>query len=262
LIPRAYIVEWRHKAPWIFDAQVEQDLVISRTLVAIFGNRTLGKELAFRGGTALHKIHSGLPKRYSEDIDLVQVEKGPIGSVIDLLQEILNPFLGKPIRSSTERAFTMVYRMNSELPPVVSMRLKLEINTREHFSVLGFEQHPFSVGSKWFEGDCRVNTFHIDELLGTKLRALYQRRKGRDLLDLWIGLTECNANASMIVKVFKHYMKNEDKHVSRKEYEENLFLKMKHRGFLSDVDPLLAAGVDFNMEEAYRLIKDEVLSRL
>lgn len=83
MIPRDYITEWRAVVPWVEDAQVEQDLVISRALVEIFSHPHLGKELAFRGGTALHKLHSKRPARYSEDIDLVQVNAGPIGTTFN-----------------------------------------------------------------------------------------------------------------------------------------------------------------------------------
>ncbi|MGH2469017.1 MAG: nucleotidyl transferase AbiEii/AbiGii toxin family protein [Chloroflexota bacterium] len=41
--------------------------------------------------------------------------------------------------------------------------------------------------SPWFTGSADVPTFALEELLGTKLRALYQRRKGRDLFDLVLG---------------------------------------------------------------------------
>jgi predicted nucleotidyltransferase component of viral defense system len=60
---------------------------------------------------------------------------------------------------------------------------RTEINTREHFTVYGIERVPFSVSSRWFEGVCEIPSYALDELLGTKLRALYQRRKGRDLED-------------------------------------------------------------------------------
>jgi hypothetical protein len=36
MIPRDYITEWRQQARWTQDAQVEQDLIISRALVEIF----------------------------------------------------------------------------------------------------------------------------------------------------------------------------------------------------------------------------------
>jgi predicted nucleotidyltransferase component of viral defense system len=76
VIPRDYITSWRAKVPWVQDFQVEQDLVISRALVEIYSKRDLSAALAFRGGTALHKLHMKPPARYSEDIDLVQVRAG------------------------------------------------------------------------------------------------------------------------------------------------------------------------------------------
>ena len=75
MIPRAYITEWRAVAPWIADSQVEQDLVISRALVTMFGASEVAERLAVRGGAALNKLHFRPPARYSEDIDLVQVRQ-------------------------------------------------------------------------------------------------------------------------------------------------------------------------------------------
>jgi len=96
VIPRAHIVAWRQVAPWVSDALVEQDLIMSRALVAIFENSVLAAALAFRGGTALHKLYLQPARRYSEDVDLVQVTPGPIGSILDTLKGVLNPFLGEP----------------------------------------------------------------------------------------------------------------------------------------------------------------------
>ena len=96
MIPRDYITEWRAQAPWVDDFQVEQDLVISRALVAIFSHPLLSKSLAFRGGTALYKLHLKPPARYSEDIDLVQVDAEPAGPIMDAMRQVLNPWLGDP----------------------------------------------------------------------------------------------------------------------------------------------------------------------
>lgn len=73
MIPEQAIVAWRREAPWSADAMVEQDLVISRALVAIYAVPELVDRLAFRGGTALYKLYLRPAARYSEDIDLVQV---------------------------------------------------------------------------------------------------------------------------------------------------------------------------------------------
>jgi len=178
LIPRDFITEWKNFAPWTQPYQVEQDLIISRAMVEIFSHPLLSENVAFRGGTALFKLHVS-PVRYSEDIDLVQVCPGSIGPIMDAVQEKLNPWLGSPKRKQSEGRVTLTYRMESEdgLP----LRLKVEINSREHFSVLGFYKQGYEVKSRWFSGKALILTYHLDELLGTKLRALYQRKKGRYL---------------------------------------------------------------------------------
>ncbi len=96
MIPRANITAWRTIAPWPSNEQVEQDLVISRVLVEIFSNRIVAEQTAFRGGTALHKLYFREANRYSEDIDLVQKEPGPIGESINAIRKNLDPWLGKP----------------------------------------------------------------------------------------------------------------------------------------------------------------------
>ena len=78
MIPRRYIEEWKEFAPWPEDAQVEQDLIIEKALVQLFSEPFLRERLAFRGGSALHKIFHKLQRRYSEVIDLVQISQEPI----------------------------------------------------------------------------------------------------------------------------------------------------------------------------------------
>ena len=179
MIPRDYVTAWRARVPWVQDFQVEQDLIISRALVEIFSHPVLTNGVAFRGGTALYKLHLKPPARYSEDIDLVQVIPSPAGPMLDALHEVLDPWLDKPQWKQTTDGITLVYRFESEDTPPIRLRLKIEINSREHFSVFGFKRIPFFVDSRWFNGSSEVVTYALDELLATKLRALYQRKKGR-----------------------------------------------------------------------------------
>lgn len=262
MIPKAYIVAWRQSVPWVSDVQVEQDLIISRALVSIFEHEALAKQLSFRGGTALHKLYLKPARRYSEDIDLVQITAGPIGTILDALQETLNIFLGVPKRKQTEDAVTLNYRMESEGPPVVPMKLKIEMNTREHKVFLGLKKKTFSVESRWYSGSCKITTFKLEELLATKVRALYQRRKGRDLFDLWLGLTEGKADAATVVEIFKQYMKAEGNKVGRKDFEKNLKEKTKHPGFSNDLKPLVSANVNYEDTEAFELIGEKIVSQL
>ncbi len=153
MIPQAYITEWSQQVPWQSNEQVEQDLVICRALVEIFSDEWLANSLAFRGGTALHKLYLSPQPRYSEDIDLVQIRPEPIKETVQRLQAVLS-FLGESVVNPRRDGIRIIYRFDAEFTPTIKLRLKVEANTREHFSVLGLTQFPFVVNSSWFEGSC------------------------------------------------------------------------------------------------------------
>ena len=247
MIPRDYITEWRKEVPWVQDFQVEQDLVISRAIVEIFSHPVLGNALAFRGGTALYKLHLKPAARYSEDIDLVQKTAEPAGPLMDALREVLDPWLGGPRWKQTEGRVTFVYRFESEDVPPLTLRLKVEINSREHFTVYGTKNVPFRVTSRWFEGECETPSYELDELLGTKMRALYQRKKGRDLFDLSKALRELTVTPDRVVTAFSEYMSRDNLRVTRAQYEKNLTDKVRDRQFSADIGPLLATGLSWDM---------------
>ena len=264
MIPRASITAWRSHAPWSLDTQVEQDLVLSRALVEIFTDPLLRRSLAFRGGTALHKLYFDPPGRYSEDIDLVQVAAGPAGELMTALRARLDPWLGKPRFKQGEGRITFYYRFISESLPATAMRLKVEINTREHFSVLEPVQKTVAVDTPWFTGGADVTTYALEELLGTKLRALYQRKKGRDVFDL----ARCFAqhptlDVAQLLTCFQRYMDHGGTPVSRAQFEANLHAKRTDPDFLADITPLLAAGSEvFDPVSALEQILSQVVAGL
>jgi predicted nucleotidyltransferase component of viral defense system len=262
VIPRDYITAWRSEAPWVQDFQVEQDLVISRALVEIFSHPLLHDALAFRGGTALYKLHLKPAARYSEDIDLVQTRAEPAGPMMEALRGILDPWLGKAKWKQTEGRVTFVYRFDSEDAPPVPLKLKVETNTREHFAVYGLKQVPFTVSSEWFEGSCRIQSYELDELLGTKLRALYQRKQGRDLFDLVTGLEQPDLDPVRVVAAFSAYMEHEGHNVTRAQFEENIALKLRDPLFTADISPLLAAGVRWDIQAAAPIISSRFIELL
>jgi predicted nucleotidyltransferase component of viral defense system len=255
MIPQAYITEWSNNVPWQTNEQVEQDLVICRSLFEIFKDEFLANSLAFRGGTALHKLYLQPQPRYSEDIDLVQVRAEPIKETIQHLQKALS-FLGKSNVTPRKDNNTIFYRFESEFPPVQKLKLKIETNCREHFSILGWEKKPFSVNSEWFKGDCNLTTYTLEELLGTKLRALYQRRKGRDLFDLWKALTTAKVNPELVIKCYKEYMSfSLEKAIpTKKQFILNLEAKRNDAEFLGDTVALLRPEEKYNQDEAFELV--------
>lgn len=253
---------WRQVAPWADDGMVEQDLVVSRALVEIFSDATVAAGLAFRGGTALHKLVLLPSSRYSEDLDLVQVRPGPIGALLDAVRTRLDSWLGEPARDQSGTSVTILYRFESEIPPVRRLRLKVEIHTREHFAVYGHVMRPVAVASRWFNGRADIRTYELDELLATKLRALYQRRRGRDLFDLWEASRRARVDPGRVVTAFHAYLKAEGIRVTRAEFERNLGAKARDRAFLGDVRPMLAPGLDYDPGDALDLVRREFVARL
>jgi predicted nucleotidyltransferase component of viral defense system len=263
MIPQAYITEWANQVPWQTNEQVEQDLIICRALVEIYSDDFLAKSLAFRGGTALHKLYLSPQPRYSEDIDLVQITAEPFGPLIDRLRVRL-AFLGDPVRKQKENSFTLHYRFESEFPPAQKLRLKIETNCREHFSVMGYQQFPFQVNSSWFNGSCNITTFTLEELLGTKLRALYQRKKGRDLYDMYKALIhEPDINKDALLHCYHEYMDFVvDEPPTQKVYLQNIENKIQDDEFAGDITALIRPTEKYNQKTAFELVKVELLEKI
>lgn len=262
MIPRAQITAWRAVAPWPDDAQVEQDLVLSRAMIELFSDEHVASHFAMRGGTALNKLSLRAPARYSEDIDLVQVVAAPIRPFFEALRARIDPWLGAHTYEHREHSVRAVWRFASEAPPSRRLRLKIEANTREHFALHGLFPAPYRVENRWFSGAAAIPTFHLDELLGTKLRALYQRRKGRDLFDLHLVGQGSDVDPDRVIASFLAYTERQGLHVSRAEFEANLLTKLGDREFRTDIVPLLAPGGAHDVEEAATWVSAQLLSRL
>ena len=156
----------------------------------------------------------------------------------------------------------MVYRFETTAKPVQLMRLKVEINTREHFSVLEIQRRSFVVDSPWFSGHADIGVYGIEELLGTKMRALYQRKKGRDLYDLWVALTSLEVDDEKVVDCFVRYLEHDGLAVSRAEFEGNLNGKLRNRSFLVDIPPLLSTGISYDADTAGALVGQRLIAQL
>lgn len=262
MIPKSAIQQWRSVAPWTDDAYVEQDLIISRALVAIFEDEFLASQLAFRGGTAIHKLHLLPQVRYSEDIGLVQITAGPIKPIMLRLGEVLS-FIIDRVTKQKRYNNTMLCRLHSEGTPSIQLRLKIEINCFEHFTEMGLVKYPFFVKNQWFSGSCEITTYHLAELLGTKLRALYQRKKGRDLLDLYLALSKKNVDTDDIIRCYRRYIGFVvQQPPSYKQFILNMEEKMMDLDFLTDSQLLLRPGIVYNPQEAFELVRANLIDKL
>lgn len=234
--PSQNIIEWSQMAPWAEQRQVEQDLIISRALVVIFSDAFLAEEPRFRGGTALNKLHFPKPLRYSEDIDLVRTSSGKIGPILSRLREILKPFLGHASYVQSKVAPKLRFRMIAEDGGEHPIHLKLEINTRERQAYDPVVMVPFSVENPWFSGVSEIPTFSKEEMLATKLRALLQRNKGRDLYDLANGLEIFgDLDCSHVVNLHARYLADGNVQISRAQAEKRMLAKLARSDYLMDL---------------------------
>ena len=262
MIPAMAIEEWYSQAPWKDWFQVEQDLLICRCVVAIFQDEFLASQLAFRGGTAMHKLYFHPQPRYSEDIDLVQIHPGPIKPILQRLGEVL-AFLPDKIVKQKHFSNVLLFRVDSEYPPVTQLRLKVEINCCEHFTLLGYVKHPFAVKNTWFSGECQVTTYQLEEMLATKLRALYQRRKGRDLFDLQYALNHPPLDLAKLLDCYhRHIAATDDRPPSYRQFIANMEAKILLSDYRDSTIPMLRPGIDFDPVAAYALVRERLLERL
>lgn len=250
MIPSAYIQAWRASAPWPDTRQVEQDLIICRALCDLFNAPALKGRIAFRGGTAINKLLFKQPLRYSEDIDLLQTRPEPIGATVDAIRDTLS-WLGKCRREQAGHSMHMVFKFTPEADMQATLKLKIEINTREHECSLGVKPYPFAVENDWYRGNAEIVSFVPEEIFGTKLRALLQRNKNRDLFDLHHGLQQLSLDADKLIACFEHYLALEGKSVTRAMAEQRMLEKLT-RSLTEDIAPLLPAGVRFDDDDAIR----------
>ncbi|WP_257212815.1 nucleotidyl transferase AbiEii/AbiGii toxin family protein [Maribacter sp. 4U21] len=176
-----------------------------------------------------------------------------IGEVITFFEEPRNTKVGG-------HGAKALYRFTSEYEDI-RLRLKLEINCKEHFNILPWVEFPFEVESDWFTGSANIRTCSINELLGTKLRALHQRSKGRDLFDLDYSRLNMGLDHDLILKCFNEYMAfSVGKSPSKKEFLLNIEEKEQDPNFTGDMEALLRTEIKYDQEAAFEWLKKSFLS--
>ncbi len=63
-ITRIDVIAHQKIVPWPSRRQIEQDLLLCRTMASLFGDAFLKSQIAMRGGTLLHKAHLAPAARY------------------------------------------------------------------------------------------------------------------------------------------------------------------------------------------------------
>ncbi|MDE0160097.1 MAG: nucleotidyl transferase AbiEii/AbiGii toxin family protein [Acidimicrobiaceae bacterium] len=257
MITEADIAHWQRHAPWPTLEQVEQDLVLSRLIVEVANHPLLGGELVFRGGTCLHKVWLDRPWRYSEDLDYVRRTAGGVGHILDAIREVATITGFDRVHTDVRRHPKA--RLDSTFVSGGRMRVKIELNTLERVSARPIVTKTFDVDSPWFSGSADVATYALEELAATKIRALFQRKKGRDLFDLWLAVEHAGASPAEIAECFSRY--RPDGWTTARAVA-NLEAKLEDREFMADVERLVLDRPDGYTSEAAGQLARTVLAEI
>ena len=276
-ITRQDILAHQAVVPWAAQYQVEQDLLLCRAMVALFDDTFLSSQVAMRGGTLLHKVHLAPASRYSEDIDLVVVGTRPEEHIRRAVRRVLADVLGAPkasawgtlklaLRNAVQpsRVLRMTYSLPSIIEPGRMLDIVIEANVTERKPHRSVVEIPFGFPFRGKSVQTRIKGYDIHEMLGTKMRAMFQRKRGRDLFDLYWALTKSTSpvDPSGIIESFQHYMKQEGTKAGRAEFVGILEAHLKDRGFCSDMEPLLRSGITYDPQSAGSYVKANLLSLL
>jgi predicted nucleotidyltransferase component of viral defense system len=276
-ITRQDILSHQTVVPWAAQYQVEQDLLLCRAMVALFDDKFLSSQIAMRGGTLLHKIHLAPPARYSEDIDLVVVGTRPPDHIRRAIRRVLGDVLGTPkasvwdtialaIRNTVKpsRVLRMTYSARSIIEPNRTLEIVVEANVTERKPHRTVVEMPFSFPFRDKAVLSNIKGFDIHEMLGTKMRAMFQRKRGRDLFDLYWALNKSPTpvDPAAIIASFEHYLKQEGTKAGRAEFIGILDDHLKDRGFCTDMQPMLRTDITYDPQAAGKYVKRHLLNLL
>lgn len=263
--------------PWPSLRQVEQDLLLCRAMAALFGDPFLKTQIAMRGGTLLHKVYLAPAVRYSEDIDLVVYGDRPEAHVAKAIRRVLRPVLGAPVGSLWEslrlairntvrpsRILRLTYSVPAVAEPGSRLEIVVEANVTERTPYRPIVALPFAYRFRDESVTATLNGYDLHEMLGTKLRALFQRRRGRDLFDLYWALTRAQppVEPALVVESFRHYLAQEGGSAGRAEFIALLDAHLADRGFCTDMESLLRTGESYDPQVAGERVKAELLALL
>ena len=283
MIRQDHLTTWQAYAPWPKRSQLEQDLRLSRGVAVIFADSALREHLAMRGGTVLHKAHLAPAARYSEDIDLVLVKPMALDMLDAHLRRALTPVLGHPGDSLIADAWlalrnvlkpSKILRIAFRFVPIGLHReesIKVEVNLNENASLFPL----VSVNLDTLDEDgepiqVKAVSYDINEMLGTKTRALMQREQGRDLFDLFhawqlgvAGSTPYAVEGDKAMEALAWYLEKEGTRLRRDEANMLLDARLRKESFRRDMDTLLRPGLPkFDVDAGASVIRDVYFKHL
>ena len=228
----------------------ELDYRLVKVLEALYRDDFLSERLCMKGGTAINKLYLGETSRLSVDLDFNHV--GPKEEVLkerrDVRERIVE-LLTKQDDSyviHSERRYEQTrikVRYKTVAGPIRSF--KIEISHVERFPIVSLVKKQV----KTPEGLADVITYTLEELTATKLRALLERFKGRDIYDLYF-ISQLKPDPTVTRKMFLYYFYRARKVFNPKVHYKNLTKRYESGNYTDDVSAFIKPTVTFDLANA------------
>ncbi len=236
----------------------ELDYRLTYALGAIYTDPFLAARLCLKGGTVLNKLCFPTLSRLSVDLDFNAV--GPKAQVLAERSRVITQLA--TLFAEQNAGYTVTHDFRYEQTNIVAhyaplsggprQRLKLEISTVERVPILGRTARPLILPDG---ASVSIATYHLEELTATKIRALYARRKGRDIYDLW-RIASLDLDERAVRKLTLYYFYHAKMMFHYPTFLANVEEKLRHHGFGDDVRGLIRVGQEFDWSEACRAVID------
>lgn len=223
----------------------EQDYRLVRILETIYADEFLTSRLGMKGGTAMNKLYLRETPRLSVDLDFnhlgpkqeVLRERKEIRERLTKLLQVQDPsYRIKSKRRYGQTTLTVKYRAVTG----ADQRLKIEISHVERFPILGGLALKLEAPNTSF----KVTSYRLEELVATKLRALFERYKGRDIYDLYYA-AQLKHDRTAVRKLFLYYFYRSRKVFNPKVYLKTLSEKYRAGHYVDDVSGFIRSGTNF-----------------
>ena len=227
----------------------------------LFSDKRLISKLVLKGGTAINLLCTNL-KRLSVDIDLdfigtidpkkVQIERAEILSLIERHLEMDDYYLSAESRNNYALSSqTFLYRNASGNMDTI----KIEINFLNRIHVL----EPIKTSFTKFGKIHKVTALRKEELYGSKIAALIDRTKPRDLYDIYqFVCSGSSVDSAGLLLSLLFYLSIDDIY----EFPGAISPKIDaitYKDIRAELKPVLAKDDSFLLSEAKSVVKDFLL---
>ena len=228
----------------------ELDYRLVKTLQALYSDDFLSKRLCMKGGTAINKLYLAETSRLSVDLDFNHLgSKEEVLKEKRAVRELIMELLKKQDNSYDvhyERPYGLT-RIKARYKTVggPDQNFKIEISHVERFPIIS----PVKKKIKTPDGLADIVTYTLEELTATKLRALLERFKGRDIYDLFF-ISRLKPDSKIIRKMFLYYFYRSRKVFNPKVHYENIIKRYESGNYTDDVTDFIKPTVTFDLTAA------------